>query len=305
MAGEFRVIADAVVAGRRIDAWLAAVAGVSRRRARELLESGEVELNSALAKPSRHVREGDVLAGRASEAEPWALAAEEGTVPILYQDRHMLVLDKPAGLTVHPGAGRRSGTLVNILLGMGIKLAPAGGKLRPGIVHRLDRETSGLMLAAKTDQAYWALIPQVAGRKIRREYTALVAGKPSPRKGTINAALARSSRHHDRFTVVSSGGRNAVTHYEVAECFQGASLVKVRLETGRTHQIRVHFAACGWPLLGDKAYARPRAGLPQIGRHALHAARIALAHPVSGKPLSFTSPLPLDMRLTLAQLRAL
>lgn len=303
MKGKFRQVAGPGISGRRLDVWAASYLEVSRKRARNLIESGDLKLNGAVAKPSRLIRPGDVLEGAVPDQPLAKLEAEPGTVPVVFQDDHVLVVDKPAGIAVHPGAGRRKGTLVNVLLGMGISLAPAAGKVRPGMVHRLDRDTSGLMVLAKTDEAYWGLVPQVARREMKREYRAIVAGIPNPKRGTINAALGRDPRKHDQFVVVSAGGRKAVTHYELIEVVGRASMVKVTLETGRTHQIRVHFAACGWPVLGDRAYSRSRVGDQGIGRQALHAAKLSFAHPVSGLPMNFSSPLPADMQELLDRLR--
>ncbi len=289
-----KLIAGGEIVGKRVDSWAAGSLGLSRSRACELLEKAALKLNGMKVKPGKRVAAGDVLAGEVPAAAAPALEADERRVPVVFRDRHLAVVDKPAGLTVHPGAGVSSGTLVNRLLGMRLKLAPAGGRLRPGIVHRLDRDTSGLMVVALSDEAYWKLVPLVASHRIEREYLVLVSGTPSPKRGTIKAALSRNLRRRERFEVVSSGGRPAVTHYETVESFSRASLVKVRLETGRTHQIRVHFAACGWPVLGDRTYA-PSSARAALSRQALHSARLAFHHPVTGRRVEFSSPLPADM----------
>lgn len=299
-----RFAADAEVAGRRIDAWAAAALGVSRARATALLVAGALTLNGKPAKPDRKVAAGDVLEGEPPADLTPVLAPEKGKVPIVFQDAHLLVVDKPAGLTVHPGSGRPGGTLVNILLGMKVKLAGAAGPARPGIVHRLDRETSGLMVLAKTDAAYWKLVAMIQRRRVHREYVAFTRGVPAPAEGTIEGSLGRDPRHPERFAVVT-GGKPAVTRYEVAEPYgTRAAMVRVTLGTGRTHQIRVHFAAMGWPLLGDPLYGGAAAAHPAIDRQALHAAALAFPHPVSDKPLEFTSPLPGDLKKLRAILRA-
>ncbi len=274
---------------------MAQALSVSRSRAVDLLESGAFKLNGVSIKPRRHVKAGDVLEGELPPEVPVTLAGEPGSVPIVFQDAHLLVVDKPAGLTVHPGAGRKGGTLVNILLGMGIPLAPAAGRVRPGVVHRLDRGTSGLMVLVKTDAAYWKLSRMVQGHELKREYLAVVAGVPRPDRGSIEAAVGRDPRHRKRFAVVSAGGRKAVTHYAVERTFKAASLVRVTLGTGRTHQIRVHFAALGWPVLGDQEYGRA-AHTSLIGRQALHATRLTFAHPFTRKSMKFESDLPADMQ---------
>lgn len=293
-------VSAAGTAGRRVDAWTAEVFRVSRSRAVDLIRAGAVTLNGQPVKPHRAVRPGDVLRGEVPPAGDPAIAAESGLgpVPVVFADAHLLVVDKPAGLTVHPGAGRRSGTLVNALLGMGVPLAPAAGKLRPGVVHRLDRGTSGLMVLAKTDEAYWKLARMAMRHELEREYLAVVAGRPRPASGTIEGALARDPRNREKFAVVAAGGRRAVTHYRVERELDGASLVRITLDTGRTHQIRVHFAALGWPVFGDRVYGRsgPPSGSPAIGRQALHAARLAFPHPVAGRPVNLSSELPPDIR---------
>ena len=306
-----RYILGPADAGRRVDAWVAATAGVSRRRAVDLLAAGAFQLNGDPVAPDHRIHTGDVISGEATPDPTTTLAPEQGVpVPIIFSDAHLLVVNKPAGLTVHPGSGRPGGTLVNALLGMGIPLAAAGGPVRPGVVHRLDKDTSGLLLVAKTDKAFWALAKMAQDHEFQREYLAVVAGIPDPPRGTIDAALGRDARRRAKFTVVQSGGRDAITHYEVIETFKGAALVKLVLETGRTHQIRVHLAACGWPLLGDRSYGsperrgvRPAMGLPDPGRQALHAAKLGFVHPITGKPRSFSAPLPADLAGLVKDLR--
>ena len=312
-----RLTADAEIAGARVDAWVAKALAVSRRRAVELLGSGELTLNGAVVQPRRHVRMGDVLEGEPSPAPPAGGAAEPGAVPVVFQDEHLAVVDKPAGLSVHPGAGRGGGTLVNILLGMKMPLAAAAGAHRPGLVHRLDLDTSGLLIVAKTDEAYWALVRMIAKRAVTREYLAVVRGIPKPPRGTIQAGMARDPRDPQKFAVVSSGGKRSTTFYEVIERFKGAgpsrigpepsrgaSLVRVTLGTGRTHQIRVHFGALGWPVLGDRTYGGDAARVAGIDRQALHAARLEFTHPLTAQELEFQSPLPPDIAALLKALRA-
>lgn len=260
-------------------------------------------VNGAKVKPSKRIKQGDVLEGTPPPAEPTSLVPQSAPVPIVFQDKHLLIVDKPAGMVVHPGAGRSKGTLANFLLGAGIELAGAAGRMRPGIVHRLDKDTSGLLIVAKTDEAYWKLVKMVAERKIERRYVALVAGVPSPVKGTIEASLARDSSNREKFAVVSRGGRWSVTHYEVLEKFAKASLVGIRLGTGRTHQIRVHFSAMKWPILGDRVYGGSAGRTAFLERQALHAEALSFNHPVTGRRLGFKSPLPADFRNALEKLR--
>lgn len=289
-------IAEAEDAGRRADEWVAKAYAVSRSRAVELLANAHVTVNGAGVKPSYRIEEGDVLAGDAPEAAPSALTPGSGSVPIVYQDAHLLVVDKPARLSVHPGSGRPDGTLVNTLLGMGIPLAPAGGAIRPGVVHRLDMNTTGLLVLAKTDPAYWKLAAMAEAHELEREYLAVASAMPDPKTGTINAPIGRDHRHRERFAVVDRGGKTAVTNFTVERPLgKKAALVRITLETGRTHQIRVHFAAMGWPLVGDEVYGGGPVRSASIDRQALHAAKLGFVHPVTGKPLTFGSPLPADM----------
>lgn len=305
-----RLVAEREDSNKRADVWVAGALAVSRSRAVELLKSGALRLNGSAAQPDKRIKKGDVIEGEVAVLPLSEVKAEGGMVPLVFQDAHLAVVDKPAGLAVHPGAGRPGGTLVNMLTGMGVPLAPAGGRLRPGIVHRLDMDTSGLMVVAKTDAAYWKLVKMIQKHLIHREYLAVVAGVPTPPRGTIAAALARDPRHREKYAVVSSGGRAAITNYEVEEVFRGAALVRIVLETGRTHQIRVHFTTMGWPLAGDAVYGgRLPKGAPEIlktmPRQALHSARLAFMHPVTGEEMDFTSPLPADIRALLDRVRGL
>ncbi|SON57120.1 Ribosomal large subunit pseudouridine synthase D [Hartmannibacter diazotrophicus] len=307
--------------GERLDAALARLLpDLSRSRLKALIKDGDVTLDgAAVTDPSRKTRVGErvtVLLPPPVDADP-----EPEAIPltILYEDEHLIVIDKPAGLVVHPAAGNWTGTLVNALLHhCADSLSGIGGVRRPGIVHRLDKETSGVMVVAKTDVAHQGLAAQFAdhGRTgdLERAYLALVWGAPEPFRGTIDAPLGRSNSDRTKMAVTKSG-KEAITHYEVTERFpEGsgreavASLVECRLETGRTHQIRVHMAEIGHPLIGDPVYGRgfrTKANRlpPDLGeavrafpRQALHAFLIAFAHPVNGEILRFESPLPQDMR---------
>ena len=264
---------------------------VSRSAARRMIEDGLVSLDGDEAAPSRKVRGGEHIEARLVEEGP---EPETIFVPVVFEDEHLLVLDKPAGLVVHPGAGNPSGTVVNALLDRGI----AGGEdpARPGIVHRLDRDTSGLMVVAKGEPAYSALVAELSARRMEREYRALVVGEGLPATGTVDSPVGRDPTNP---TLMAAGvGRPAVTRFEVLREAAGHAMLLVRLETGRTHQIRVHLSAIGHPVYADPLYGRPVPGR----RLWLHAERLAFEHPVTGEPLRFESPIPKDLRESVAEL---
>jgi len=303
-----------------VDRWLAKERiGLSRNRVQSLIEAGRVTVNGRAARAALRLKEADrvvveVPPRRASRLEP-----EARPLAIVHEDDAVLVLDKPAGLVVHPGAGVQSGTLVHALLHHAPAIATVGGEGRPGIVHRLDRDTSGLLVVAKTEEAYLALVEALRAREVTRLYQALVWGDPGPNHGFVDLPVGRDPRDRKRMAVVRQGGRPARTHWRVEERFGLASRVEARLETGRTHQIRVHMAAVRHPVVGDPTYGgrarkslslRPSersladALLRLLRRQALHAATLEFAHPVSGRPLRFQSPLPDDFARALELLRA-
>jgi 23S rRNA pseudouridine1911/1915/1917 synthase len=311
-------------AGERIDAYLARVAPLhSRSRLKALIKVGRVHLNGTrLDDPNHRVVAGDLIELAFPEPEPAEPQAEAIELAVVYEDKHLLVIDKPAGLVVHPGAGNPDGTLVNALLHhCGDSLSGIGGVKRPGIVHRLDKDTSGLLVVAKSDVAHRGLSEQFAdhGREgpLVREYIALVWGVPKPSKGRIEAALDRDRHNRQKQAVKRGGGRHAVTHYTVTEVLAGglASLVSCRLETGRTHQIRVHLAHIGHPLVGDRVYGSgfsSKAGILRdaaavalggFRRQALHAGILGFRHPVNGKEMIFKAALPPDMAFLVEQFR--
>jgi len=238
--------------------------------------------------------------------EPAALhnEAQDIALEVAYEDDHLIVVDKPAGMVVHPAAGNFDGTLVNALLHhCAGTLSGIGGVARPGIVHRIDKDTSGLLVVAKTDLAHEGLAAQFAAHSIDRRYLAITAGLPNPMSGTIDAPLGRSSSNRKKMAVVEQGrGKRAVTHYRIVTPLRGAALLECKLETGRTHQVRVHLASIGHPLLGDPVYGRPRQGHRELlknlnfQRQALHAAELGFVHPVSKENLSFKSALPSDIQ---------
>ena len=300
-----RVVVAAGMAGWRLDRALAAlVPTLSRERLKALINSGQVAGAAGLVRdPAKKVPPGDTLtitipAPTVPDARPQDIA-----LTIVFEDEHCLVVDKPAGLVVHPAAGNVDGTLVNALLHhCAGRLSEIGGVARPGIVHRIDKDTSGLLVVAKTDPAHEALSRQFAAHTVERRYTAVVNGRPAPAAGTVTGALARSSANRQKMAIVADGrGKHAVTHYQTVTPLVDAAVVECRLETGRTHQIRVHMASIGHALVGDPAYGRTRGNLAgvvnELGfkRQALHAATLGFVHPVHKEKLSFHSKLPADI----------
>lgn len=313
-------------AGRRLDAWLAAtVPDLSRSRIKALIEAGHATIGGAtIVEPRKAVKPGDAVTLAVPPPTPADPAAQAIPLTVTYEDDDVIVIDKPAGMVVHPAAGNHDGTLVNALLAhCGTSLSGVGGVARPGIVHRLDKNTSGLMVAAKNDLAHRSLSAQFAdhGRTgpLVRAYQALAWGAPERNRGTIDAPLGRSRANREKMAIVK-GGRHAITHYEIAERFGAepvASRLICRLETGRTHQIRVHMAAQGHPLIGDDTYGAgfrtkantlpdpQRTAVAAMHRQALHAWQLGFAHPTTGETLLFESPYPADFRLLWESLRAL
>ena len=293
--------------GMRVDVWLhRRLPHLSRARIQALIVSGAITVGGQRAKAHQKVAAGavaDVVIPAAEEAEA---VAQDIPIVALYEDADLIVVDKPAGLVVHPAAGHASGTLVNALLYRCRDLAGIGGKLRPGIVHRLDRDTSGAMVVAKNEFAMASLVSQFKRGEIHKWYTAVVHGTPSPRAGRIETSIGRSLRDRKKMSVKVEGGRKAVTLYEVKEAFPMHSLVAVKIETGRTHQIRVHMAHVGHPVLGDRVYgpSRPHVvGDLKISRQMLHAERLSLIHPRTGRRLDFAAALPPDLLQVLQTLR--
>ncbi len=289
--------------GERLDSFVARrCPEISRSQARRLIDSGLVLVDGRVVRPAYQVARGThVKVAVPPPEEPGELEPEAIPLTILYQDNDIIVIDKPAGLTVHPAPGHPRGTLVNALLAACPGLRGVGGALRPGIVHRLDKDTSGLMVIAKNDRAHRALSQQLKERTVHKTYLALVHGVPKPKQGTIEAPIGRHPRNRKKMAVVP-GGRDAITRYRVIEPLAGGQYALVEAEpvTGRTHQIRVHMAAIGHPVAGDSTYGR-RSKL--VTRQALHAWRLAFAMPLSGRLVEFESPLPVDLRLALAKLR--
>ncbi len=341
------IIASAEAAGQRLDQFLTTqIPDVSRARIQQLLQEQKALVNGSAAKPSSRLKGGEQIAILGDpQPAPLRAMAEDIPLDIVYEDDDLAVVNKPAGMMVHAGAGatddeRNRGTLVNALLHRLGRLSEVGGEVRPGIVHRLDKETSGLIIVAKNDVAHRRLSKQFSDRQIKKRYVALVHGWPAKDRGTINAAIARDAVRRIRMTTRGHGGRAAVTHYEVRERiaspFGKFALMDVRIETGRTHQIRVHMASIGHPVVGDALYGAPKelrlgvvrtqgspkkkipesgrtedasgdAGLRKrvlaLQRNFLHAASVEFTHPLTGEPLAFVAPLPPGLMSFLKSIR--
>lgn len=306
MGEELRLAAGPPDAGRRLDHYLAGETDLSRNQAQKLIGLGAVRLNArTCTDKSYRLLAGDKITVYLPSSPPLQPLPEQIPLDIIYEDSDLLVINKPRGMVVHPAPGHESGTLVSALLNHCEVLSTAGGADRPGIVHRLDRDTTGLLIAAKNDFTHLLLSAQLRARTLRREYIALVYGRVSPAAGKIEAPVGRHPRHRRRMAVVP-GGREAVTRYRVMAFLGSFSLLRVNLETGRTHQVRVHLDFIRHPVAGDPLYGPGcTGGLPeQLCRgQALHARRIAFIHPRTGRRLVFTAPLPPDFREGLRLLR--
>lgn len=300
------LVISADAAGWRLDrALAAAVPAHSRERLKALISAGQLSGPDGVLwrDPARKMKGGEALCLRIPPARPSQTEAQDIPLRIVHEDESLLVVDKPAGLVVHPAAGNLDGTMVNALLHhCAGRLSGIGGVARPGIVHRIDKDTSGLLVVAKTDTAHEALARQFAAHTVERRYLAVVAGVPVPPAGRIDGALARSTANRQKMAIVADGrGKWAVTHFRTLRAFEGAAQVECRLETGRTHQIRVHMASIGHPLAGDPVYGRMPGRLATVlqalnfRRQALHAATLGFVHPLLGETMAFESPLPDDI----------
>ncbi len=303
-ADQIHVLSVEAGEGGRLDRFVAArLTDLSRTTAQRLIDDGFITLNGSICKASDKIGQGDVIVVRIPPPAPAELLAENIPLKIVYEDADVVVIDKPAGLVVHPAAGHDRGTLVNALLGHIPDLEGIGGEVRPGIVHRLDKDTSGLIVAAKSDRALQFLQDQFKSRTIKKMYLALIEGLVEPREGIIDAPIGRSKTDRKKMAVTPEG-RSARTRYRVRQIYHqpDMSLVEAYPETGRTHQIRVHFAWLKHPLVGDNVYGRQKPIVP-IERHFLHAASLSFMLP-SGKVRTFTSNLPDDLQRVLDQLTA-
>jgi 23S rRNA pseudouridine1911/1915/1917 synthase len=277
-------VVTAEQAGKRTDVIVASLAGASRSQAARRARNGEVLVNGVPAKPSAVLEEGDVLDFNVPPPRPLVARPESIELAVIYEDEDILVVDKPAGMVTHPAVGAPHGTLVNAVLAH-VEGPLPGDALRGGLVHRLDRDTSGLIVVAKSDESLRELRAAMKTRRIEREYLGLVCGVPQHRQGAIEGPIGRDPRFRLRFAIVTEG-KPAITHYAVREPFAGHAELVFRLETGRTHQIRVHLAAAGYPILNDPLYGKKEARLELPGQ-ALHAWRLAFRHPRTGEPLQF------------------
>ncbi len=302
----------------RIDRYLSEDKGIATRaQVQRLLRSGHILVDGRQVKPSYRTHGGEHVAVTIPDPEPARMAAQSIPLDIVYEDRYLLVVDKPPGMVVHPGSGVREGTLANALLGYCKDLSGIGGVIRPGIVHRLDKGTSGLLVVAKDDRTHLALSEALKAREVKRTYEAVVWGVPRDAR-TIETLIGRSFRDRKKMAVLTRTGRTAITSFKVIEEFDFACRLEVRLETGRTHQIRVHLAHVGHPVFGDPTYGgrrrkygslsslkmeEARGLLELIGRQALHAARLSFVHPKTGRGMDFQAPVPQDMERLLSALR--
>ncbi|GAB4483448.1 MAG: RluA family pseudouridine synthase [Thermodesulfovibrionales bacterium] len=294
--------------GKRIDVAAASLSGISRSQVQRLIQDSRLTVNGRVPRSNEHARAGDIILIETAEEAP-VLLPEPLAVPVLYQDDFVIVVDKPHGMVVYPAAGHDRGTLMNAVSSRCPRLASVGGPLRPGVVHRLDKDTSGVMVVALEDRAYYSLVEQFRMRSILRSYLAIVSGRPRQDRGTIDLAIGRSDSDRKKMSTRTRSGKEASTSWEAVERFTAATLIRARLGTGRTHQIRVHFSAVGHPVIGDRTYGRRlsieigRRRVP-VARQMLHAEILGFRHPDSGRQMEFRSELPGDMADLLRQLRS-
>jgi len=310
---EGEIISGTISAPARLDKALAEASDLSRARVQALIGEGRVELDGAPAiSPSTKVAAGASFSIHVPPAQEASAQPQDIPIEVTYEDDHLIVINKPAGMVVHPAAGNRDGTLVNALLHhCRGQLSGIGGVARPGIVHRIDKDTSGLLVVAKSDAAHEGLAAQFAAHSVHRRYLALCAGHPNPAKGTIDERLGRSDTNRKKMAVLdknSSRGKHAITHYKVLKRLESSALLECRLETGRTHQVRVHCASIGHALLGDPVYGKTPKALKDLlsrqkfARQALHAAELGFLHPILHQELRFCADLPADMQALIDEL---
>jgi 23S rRNA pseudouridine1911/1915/1917 synthase len=302
--------------GRRLDQFLSETdLNLSRSQAKKLIEAGNILLNQRPTKPSAHLKAGDRISGTLPQPKPLSLKPEPLPLDIIYEDPSIIVIDKPSGMVVHPAYGNPSGTLVNALLYHCKDLTGINGILRPGIVHRLDKDTSGVIVVAKDDEAYHQLTKQFKNRTVEKAYLAIAYGKFGEEEGLIDSAIGRHPSERKRMSTRTKKGRTAITRWKVTERLDGFTFLEIFPQTGRTHQIRVHLSSMGHPLLGDPLYGRKgRPGsihdpvlkdcLKKMNRQALHAHRLGFNHPRTGERVQFVSPIPQDMKEVLELLRS-
>lgn len=308
MIVEFKASKDDAL--NRIDKFASEKAGITRSQIHHLIEEGLITVNGKQAKANYRMHEGDLVDITLPEKSPEELVPEDIPIDVLYSDEHLVVVNKPAGLVVYPAAGHPGGTLMNAIRFRFGELTAPGAPLRPGVVHRLDKDTSGIMVVALSEEAYHNLVEQFSEREIKRSYVALLWGNLKGDKGKIKLKIGRSMTDRKKMSVRTRKGKEAETSWDVLERFKGATMVRAKLSTGRTHQIRVHFSAEGHPVLGDETYGHKTSiklgGKEKLSipRQMLHAKVLGFRHPVTGKKMRFTSPLPEDMSEVLSALRA-
>lgn len=292
-------------AGERIDKMLAEAVGqeVSRSQLQDWIREGHVTVNGKPVKPNYKLSAEDAIAVRPPEPEPAELIPEPIPLDVVYEDSDVIVVNKPRGMVVHPAVGHPGGTLVNALMHHCRDLSGINGEIRPGIVHRIDKDTSGLLMAAKNDAAHTSLSEQLKEHSVTRRYVAVVHGVMQHEQGTVEAPIGRDPQDRKLFTVTDKGAKHAVTHFVVKERFADYTVLELMLETGRTHQIRVHMKFIGHPLVGDPVYGRSKGKTMQVPGQALHAAVLGFTHPRTGERLTFEAPLPEEMQEFIAQLR--
>ena len=291
----------------RLDIFISGIAGLSRSHIQKLVKEGMVLVNSHIEKPGYRLKNGDVIELTIPEEPQATLVPENIPLEVPFEDSHIIVVNKPPGIVIYPAAGHRSGTLMNALIARCGNLASTGSPMRPGVVHRLDKDTSGLIIFAKNDKAYHDLVRQFREREVEKVYQALVYGNPKKDSGEIRYSIGRSLSDRKKMSTRTRRGKEAVTRFNVVSRFKASSLIQVQIVTGRTHQIRVHFAASGHPVLGDNTYGKKtviKFGQKSISfkRQMLHAYSLKFMHPATGKPVGLTAPIPEDMQKAIEEL---
>ncbi|MFR8103720.1 MAG: RluA family pseudouridine synthase [Clostridia bacterium] len=277
--------------GQRIDRYLATVGKYSRTAIQRLIQEEKIQVNKKSQKPSYKVQEGDILTVEEEKPVETSLKAQDIPVEVIYEDKDIIVVNKPKGMVVHPANGNPDGTLVNAILSIcKDSLSGIGGEIRPGIVHRLDKDTSGLLIIAKNDESHIKMSEQIKNREVKKIYIALVRGNVKEKEATIDMPIGRSTKDRKKMAVTKKG-KNAVTHFKVLERFNGYTLLEVRIETGRTHQIRVHLSEIGYPIVGDMVYSNGKNPFGVEGQ-MLHAQKLQFKHPITGKELILEAPIP-------------